>query len=714
MREATSICRVCSGCCGLNVTIDDAERVVKVRGDHAHLMSKGYACIKGLRIPEAMNSQERLLHPMKRQPDGSFEAISLSRALDEIAGRLRAILKEDGGSAVATFSGTSHWLNTPLVQMVKDFLCAIGSPNRFTNATIDQSSHLVTMGRMGYWSAGRQRFEGSDVTLLVGTNPLVSLGAYQVLACDPTKRLKAAKAQGLKLIVIDPRRSETAIHADCFLQPVPGEDATIIAGLIRLILTNGWEDAEFCARFVAGVAQMRRAVEPFTPDYVARRAGIEPTLLEQAAALFARDASRGIAVIGTGGTMAPHSNLTDHLVETLNALCGRYLREGERVPNPGVLGAPRPFRAEVVPPDRNWERGPKLNSGYGQLFGEFPSTMLADELLHTGKGRIRALFVNGGNPAVCLPNQLKAVAGLRALDLLVAIEPYMGATAKLCDYVLPPKLPFEREDVMIGPEVEQFLSETPFGQYLPALVAPPAGSEVIDDWYLYWALAVRLRMPLVFAGKRLQMDSPPTTAELLDVLLVNSRVPLSELRRHSRGLLCEEDVRVLPPSEGATTRFAIAPADVVAELEEVVADVSWQATTDFPHRLTVRRERPIMNSIQQNCLLPGERRHNGPAYVNPSDLSALGLSDGARVEIVSATGRLPAIVVADATLRRGVVAMSHCRGNLPEDDGTFEEAGASTSRLVATDRGLEKINAMPVMTAVPVKIVPKCVTAVTA
>jgi len=131
---------------------------------------------------------------------------------------------------------------------------------------------------------------------------------------------------------------------------------------------------------------MRAAVEPFTAERVAGSAGIAAGQLEQAAAMFARDNQRGHPIVGTGGTMAPHSNLTDHLTETLTVICGRFLREGDRIPNVGALSPPYPQHAEVITIGRMWDISPQTRAGYGQMFGEFPSALLPDEILTPGEG----------------------------------------------------------------------------------------------------------------------------------------------------------------------------------------------------------------------------------------------------------------------------------------------------------------------------------------
>src|SRR5262249_24845550 len=145
------------------------------------------------------------------------------------------------------------------------------------------------VGRLGTWHAGRQRALDSDVMMLVGANPILSLCTAGFVMQDATRQMKAAKAPGLKLIVVDPRRTESAHYADIFLQVRPGEDPTLSAGLWRMVLAEGWEDRAFCARWVNGLDALRRAVEPFTPDYVERRAGVPQASLRAAAAMFARD-----------------------------------------------------------------------------------------------------------------------------------------------------------------------------------------------------------------------------------------------------------------------------------------------------------------------------------------------------------------------------------------------------------------------------------------
>ncbi len=703
MRQVPSLCRICSAMCGVLLSLDESGKIAGIRGDQDHPVGKGYACAKGLQAGALSDHPERILKPLKRLPDGSFIEIGLEAALDEIAEQLAGIIAENGPSAVGLFKGTQMYQNATASQMSVDFMKAIGSTSYYSTVTIDQSSHMVTAGRMGTWNAGKHRFEDSDVALLVGTNPLVSVAGYGLLDFNPVRRLKAAKQAGLKLIVIDPRHTETAKQADCFVQLVPGEDPTVLAGIIRIILANEWEDVAFCRRFVNGLDELRRAVDPYTPEYVAARARVPESTLETAARLFAHDSRRGIAIIGTGGAMAPRSNLSDHLTETLNVICGRLLRAGERVLNPGVLSPPREFVAEVIPPDRQWERGPKSSTGHGMLFGEKMSGILADEMLLAGPGRLRALLVDGANPAVALPDQRKAVAGLRNLDLLVSIEPYMTATAMLSHYIIPPKMLYERVDIAKPADWEGFLAGPAFNQYVPAVVEPPHGSELIDDWYLFWALAKRLNAELSFAGQSLDMTGQaPTTDNLLDILFRDSRIPLDTLRSLPRGRIFDEEAVLVKEGDVASgNRFEIAPPDIVADLAEVRTEPS-RTSAEYPFLMTVRRIRSTHNSLGRDLAETRKRGTFNPAYVHPDDLRSLDLVEGDLVELCTEVAEIPAIVSSDTSMQRGVVSMTHCWGMLPGSD--YLATGISTSQLVRTDANVEAINAMPAMSAIPVAI----------
>jgi anaerobic selenocysteine-containing dehydrogenase len=700
-REARSFCRLCGGLCGMRITIDANEQIVRVVPDKDHPISRGYACSKGLAAAELHQGPTRLLHPLKRQPDGSFARIGLEQALDEIAAKLSEILDRDGPDALAGYRGTPNWFHAVATYMLPAWLQSLGAWKYFSTYTIDQSAKWVSAERLGTWGAGSLSMRSSDVWLLAGSNPLVSVGNAALLN-NPPRALKAMKDRGLKLIVVDPRRSETALQADLHLQIRPGEDPTLAAGLLRLILEHGWDDPAFWREHAEGAQALRAAVVPFTPAYVAQRAGIAEALLLQAAELFAGQGRRGAASTGTGPNMSPRSNLSEHLYESLNVICGRYPRAGERVSNPGVLSPRRPYRAQAVSPGRSWEHGPRSRGrGMGMLFGELMTAALPDEILTPGEGQVRAIVVAGGNPAGTMPQTRQVVAALSALDLLVTIDPFMTSTARLSHYVLPPLLMYEIPAVPCL-DMERHYYGEPYAQYTPAIVAPPPDSDIADDSYIFWSLSKRMARPITFRGAPLALDEPPTLDALLAILLQDAQVPFEELKKHPLGSRFDVAEQFVEPATPERGRFDLFPPDVRDELASVLA-APPVPTGEYPHLLVCRRMREVSNTMRDLPSVRRRRRYN-PAYLHSRDLAAFGLAAGARIEITSAHGTIPAIVAIDDGLRQGVVSMSHGWGGLPGDDLPYDGEGSNTSMLLTLYESCETINGMPRMSAVPVRI----------
>lgn len=701
-RKERSFCRLCMGHCGVRVSVDEEDRIVSIDADRDDPFTLGYACFKGLQSGAAHNSAERILRPLKRQPDGSFEPIGIEQVLDEIADRLQPVLKQYGPGAIGGYKGGGAFFTSSSLMILNDWLRALGSPKAFSTVTIDQSAKYVAAGRLGVWPAGRDPFHKGEVFLIVGGNPLVSISTVGFDTRNPAKRLKQAQQRGMKLIVIDPRRTETARNADIFLQPIPGEDAVLLAGMLRLILENNWHDQAFCERYVADLDALRTSLQPFTLDHVARRAGVPVEQIVAATELFARQCKRGAATSATGPDMSPHSNLAEHLVELLNVVCGRFIREGEEVPNPGAILPRWPRKAEVIPAQRWWDEGYHSRFGFGLLDGELPTGSLLDEILEPGTDRVRALIVHGGNPALAMPDHSRTLEALGSLDLLVCIDHRMTATAELADYVLPPTLQYERPDLPMF-IYEALLFPEPFTRYTPALASPPRGAEVCDDWYYFWGLAKRLNLELCYWGQALDMTTPPSTNELLQIAAKHCPLSLEEIAAHPHGIvLGGPAVLVEPGDPTANGGFTTMPADVTRELEAVLAEAD--AGDEFPYRLAARRERDALNSACKDLPAIKKRLPFNPAYMNPGDMLREKIQDNERVTIESRYGTLEALARADPDLRSGVVSITHGFGSLPGSLYKPGCEGVSTNLLTSSVHDRQAINAMPRLSGIPVSV----------
>ena len=714
LREAFSFCRICLGHCGTKLTINAANEIVRIAGDPDNPLSRGYACFKGLAAAETQRHPERQLHASRREADGSLTRIPVEQALDEIAAKLRHLIDRDGPDSIALFSGNGS--NSTAMPMQKSFIRAIGSRQFFSALTIDQSAKLVSLGRLGAWAGGSYELEDMDVLLLFGSNPLISHSAIGTLVYDPVRRAKAAKARGLKLVTIDPRLTETAHFADLALQPYPGQDVAIAAGLIRLILAEGWEDGDFCQRYVGeeGMRRLQAAVAPFDPERVETDAGLEPGQLRTVAEMFARDGRCGVAYGSTGPNMTAYSNLAQHMIDLLNVVCGRFPRAGHPVGRSNVQAPRTPFVEQVIPPVRIWENEPPSRiRGVGMLYGERLSGTLADEILMPGKDRIRALIVDGGNPALSLPDQKKTMKALSSLELLVSIDPWITTTSALAHYILPPPMQYERSDISIDMPGFAFWPGS-WVQYTPAIVPTPPGSDLADDWYILWSLAKRLGTPIDFAGKGLlPFDEELDTDDILAHKLRGAQVSLEELKPHPHGVYPELDLGVVEPTPpGGSARFDVMPDDVAGELAAFLEqqDGRRRARADgpYPFLMSTRRLRDMFNSNGAQLGSIRKRTPYNPAFLNGSDMIALGVNEGDLVEVASAHGQAAFVAARDDKLRPGVVAASHGWGAAPGSNKDPREPGVGVcvNLLIDSEDNVETINSMPHFSAVPVRVRP--------
>ncbi len=705
METKRTFCRLCAASCGLSIEVHN-NHITKVTGDRDHAMSRGYTCIKGRHVVDQLNHPERLRGCLRRGRDG-FENIGSTEALDEIAAKLSSIRDAHGPDAIASFCGTAAYFSAPAVPVSRAWHAGLGSRNRFSTMTIDQAAKIIAVMKCGTWGGGPHSFASADVIMLIGSNPFVS--ALHQMGGPPGFRptaLREAKERGLKVIVVDPRLTETARMADLHLPVKPGQDAALIAGLIHVILAEDLHDAQFCAAHVDGLEALRTAVAPFTPQMAASRAGIEPELLIRAARMFA-EGPRGVAGSGTGPDMAPHPHLSEQLLVGLNSICGRWSREGEKLGVPSLLtpALPRPAQAiarELLPPELNDAANSERSRirGVRQVFNEMPTGVLADEILTPGDGQVRALLVMGANPVACWPDPVRTIEALSALELLVCVDVVQNETTRLADYIIAPKHSLERADLST---YQDMLWEEPFAQYTEPVVEPHG--DLLEDWQVFAGLAQRMGTPIELAGGALESQDEDTLS-VLEKILPDTKVPLRRIAQFEGGHIFHEAEAVVgPPIPGLDGKLCIAPEDAIAELARVAEEPDPLAS-EFTHLLVVRRLKHVANSVGRDFPKSMEVSRHNAAYLHPDDLAQLGVREGALVEIASAEGCIDAVVEADPDLRTGVVSMAHGfgrpgAGGAPGDP---RKVGSSTARLLSSRDSLDPVIAMPRFSAIPVRL----------
>jgi anaerobic selenocysteine-containing dehydrogenase len=696
----------------MEVTVED-DRLLDVVADGTASPYGPYMCIKGKSSVDFHNgAEDRLLSSLKRDEQGKFVAIGAEQALAEIAGQLSTLIEQYGPRSVALYHGTGAYRSVLGGQLEKSFMSAIGTPNLFSTMTIDQSAKWVTSGRMGIMASGKPAFADVDLAVIVGNNPVVSHQTYPFGPGEsgaPGRSFAAAKKRGARIIVVDPRRTETARFADLLLQPLPGNDAALFAAIAHILLRDGTYNREFCDRFATQLETLRQAVAPFTPERAAARADV-PVAQIELAAKWLGEARRPFVGSGSGPSMSAHSNLNDHMIEVVNALVGGYRRAGDPVHNPGILN-PRTFVETVVPAGRSWERGVKCRTvDIGRLFGEFPTALLPGEIMAPGSERVRALIVFGGNPIMGLGDPDRAIAAFKHLDLLVVLDPRMNETAEFAHYVIASSQPFERHDVTIPGDS---LYPTAFAQYAPPVIGKPEG--VIHDWEFFWAVAAQMKLPLTLKywtyglefdriedGLDLDMQTRPDPEAMIRFLCKKSRIPFDELLANPAGVqpdLPGHYVQAAGTDNGA--RLELCPDDVADELAAVLTE---NPSRDFQYHLTCRRILETMNSAYRDARRTRDKYPVNWAFMNPDDMRDESLAEGDAIEISSEAGGIKSIVKADAGLRRGVISMTHMFGALQSPGDPAKQGGSFTGRLTSLQHYLEPINFMPRFSGIPVNV----------
>ncbi len=721
-----TICRACHAGCGVLVEIDNG-RPISTKGNPDDPLFKGFCCIKGQNFHSTRNNPNRLLRSQKRQADGSYIDIPVEQAMDEIAEKIQNIMANNGRRSLATYSGTMAANGSAANSaMSSAWLKATGSRMGFNSNTIDQPGKMVAAALHGKWMAPEHNFAQAKVIMLIGVNPLVAMSGG-IPHSNPGRALTDAMNNGLELIVVDPRRTETARRATLFLQVKPGRDPLLLAAMINTIFTENLHDHDFTTQHVDGLTELSKVVSQFPADKVADLVGVKAQQIIEAARLFA-NGKMGVATAGTGPNMSGNTTLIEYLLLSLNTICGRWQRAGEKVFEPTSLGQPTIAKAQALPPY------PEYAYGFGEKFrvrqlsntaAGLPTAALADEILLPGEGQVKALICHGGNPVAAWPDQLKTISAMKELELLVQIDVTQSATARMADYVIAVKHSLECSGTSLAQEylsgyAPGFGLTAAYSHYTPALVDVPDNSDLIEDWEFFYGLGKRMKLdmtmkPMSFSGTvrvpgyRVDYSRKPTSDELLEHLTIGSRIPLATVKEHAGGTVYPEPaLYVSEADKDWQGRLNIANSQMMADLQTFYEELQEGLNTDedrHAFRLISRRQINILNSTGRDIAEQLHGKSYNPAYMHPDDISAAGLNAGDKIVISSDRASIMGIVGADKNLRRGLISMTHCWGDRPELDDQLEKIGANTGRLTSVESNYESYTGMPRMSNIPVSII---------
>lgn len=714
-------CRICEAQCGMVATVRDG-RLIELRPDKEHPLSTGFACQKGIAFTEVVNDPDRVLSPLRRRPDGSFEDVTWDQAMADIAKRLSEIHRRHGSGAVGWYMGNPGAFSYSHLLAVLLFSGGLGLGTHLFTASSQDSHPRIMASQLLYGVPSAvpiPDLSRTDLLVVMGANPIVSHGSL-VAAPRFRDRMHDVVKRGGRVVVVDPRRTETAAQFE-WLPVTPDTDALLLLSVLQVMFAEGLVDRRAADRQAVGLDWLAARCAPFTPERTATATGVPAGTVRD----LARDLARTprAVVYGRLGTCTGRSGtLTSYLIDAVNLCAGNLDVPGGSVfSRLGIPGEEWAFKALGALLRFDHRRNRSRIGGFGSLVHTEPATMLAKEMATPGDRQIRALFVSAGNPVLSVPNGAELQTAMGDLELSVGLDLYVTETTAGCDYVLPVTTMYEREDFGM---LSQFFFIQPFRQATEA-VAHPRGQtrtewQIVDDLISRMALRTpafaglaAVRTALGIVGKTL---SPRPVADAL--IRLGRGGDLFGLRRgglsfgrlaqdHPHGAVVAPELptRVLRRIVGFRGgRMRLQHQEIEAE----VASLSdRQDPEGYPLRLIGMREARSENSWMHNSplLMRGDR---GPrALMHVEDAEARGISDGDEVTVRSPYGSitLPAALTTDIVA--GAVAIPHGWGHNGRGGWRLANGvgGANVNRLTSSDPAdIEALSGMAWLTGVPIEV----------
>lgn len=652
-REELSFCRICAAACGIVVSIE-AGRVVRVRGDAEHPVSRGYTCSKGRGLPEWHHRATRLDRPRLRGVDTDWFAI-----LDDLGASLQATIAASGPDAIALYLATGLAYDSAGQVAAAQWLPSIGSRSFYTAVTVDNAPVLVAAELVTGHAMLNPVWDPASpgLLLLIGTNPVVSHG-YGTAFPDPIRCLREYQRGGGRVWVLDPRRSESAALADEHLAVRPGADVAVLGALAAALLADGADPEELADRCEPGAAAaLRRSLAPFTMARAAAAAGVDEADLYRLVDDVRAQPGRLAIMCGTGVTMSRDGVVAEWLRWVLLILSGSLDRAGGMRFNRGAINRLRPRRE--TPGPRRPDSGARSRPELPRVVDQMPAVALCDEI---ESGNLRALVITGGNPVTAFPEPDRTRCALAMLDTLVVVDVMESELCDLATHVLPATGQLERADLTLAE-----LTAVRSGLQATHAVLPPAA----DRRPVWWMLAS--------LSQRMGLDSlggldPDTVTDELFLRGVLARSPLDAndiFDAGPRGIDVPIEYGWVRDTLLRDGRWRIAPATMLERLAAYVEP-------DAHLLLAPRREMAWSNSVRY-----AGHGDEAVAHIHSTDARMARVRDGDRATIGSEHGTLVAAVAIDDHVAPGVVSVTHGRAH--------QSPGALTSSRV----GIDPLTAMP-------------------
>lgn len=690
-------CHLCEAICGLAIETESDEggvpRIRSIKGDPQDSFSRGHVCPKAVALQDIQDDPDRLRQPLRRvgsewQPIGWDEAFAL------VASRLGEIRERHGNDAVAVYQGNPSVHNYGLMTHSNYFLGLLKTRNRFSATSVDQlPHHLVSQQMYGHGLLiPIPDIDHTDFMLVLGGNPLASNGSIMTVP-DVEKRLKALKARGGRLVVVDPRRSETAAIADRHLFIRPGQDAALLLGILNTLFEENLGRPTPLP--VDGLERVREAVAVFDAESMSVRCGVPAESIRQLARDFAA-AERAVCYGRMGVSTQAFGTLCQWLVQLINLVTGNLDRVG------GALCTSPALDLVASTSGGHFGRWRSRVSGLPEYGGELPVAALAEEILGEGEGQVRALVTVAGNPVLSTPNGRRLEQALDGLEFMLSIDLYINETTRYADLILPPTAPLEHDHYDTTFNVFAVRNVTRFNE---AVLPRPEGA--LHDWEIFVGLA------RAFAARNgLELKPTLEPQQMIDLGLragaygdrSEHRLSLATLREHPHGIdLGPLRPNLAPRLKTVGQRIQAAPPLFVDDLQRFAA----QPLPASDQLLLIgRRHVRSNNSWMHNYhrLVKGKPRHQ--LLMHPRDLEGRGLVDGQRVRVRSRVGSVEVEVAASSEMMPGVVSLPHGWGHArPGVQLAIARAQAGASANDLTDeRHLDLLSGNAALNGLPVEV----------
>ena len=703
------VCNLCEAMCGLEIE-HDGKQVISVKGDINDPFSKGSLCPKGALIHKIHEDPNRLKEPLLKKSNGEWEKISWTKALDIVGEKMNEIRQKHGNDAVAVYLGNPTVHNFGMMLFSGELLRSLRTRNFFSPTTMDQLPHHF-IGYQMYGHAFNMPIPDVDRTdyfIMFGANPIASNGSI-MSGCGPVEKIKTIQQRGGKVILFDPRATETSRVVDEHHFIKPSTDVYFLLGMLHLIQKNNWIQLGHLEKHITGLDKIEQIAKDFTPAKVAQLTGVaEEVLLRITKAYVLED--RAVLYGRMGMSTQEHGGLCHWLASVINILTNHFDRAG---------GAMFPKPAVDVKRQKGWHlshgRWHSRVSGLPEFDGELPVSIMAEEMLTPGKGQIKGLLTFAGNPVLTTPNGKRLEEALPQLDFMVSIDIYMNATTRHADIILPPPshLEIDHYDLIFN-----HFAVKNNAKFSAALFQPQAGQ--LYDWQIAKALIKRFskvskyKSPFIFKylhprqmlnlalmiGPYGQLSSPKRWFNGLSLKKI-----IASKHGISLGALQARIPEVLNTPDGKIQLAAPIFLEGLKQLKQSKSPVN-DSIHDF--LLIGRRHLRSNNSWMHNVkgLIKGKNRCT--VMMNTKNAQALNVEEGEKVVVTSATGQIIIPVEITDKIMEGVVSIphgfGHARKGVRLDVAAHKDyAGVSVNDITDHNR-LDKVTGNAAFSGQPIQI----------